>query len=67
MVYRARPRFQAQVQTRPPARKASHHKNSVDRKSFEKNFLVAPAGRWEPGLVLDVLNEMHNTGRRAGS
>ena len=49
MPYRTRPRYQAKVQPRETA-----------RKSPPKKKVVVPAGRWEPGIVLSALNEMHN-------
>lgn len=61
MAYRARPRYEAKVQARPPAREKPRLKGNL--RTPPERDLVAPAGRWEPGHVLDALSEMHNSGR----
>jgi len=80
MGYRTRPRYQAQIHSRPEERDSTPASGGTPsaptgHSSAPNGIFSAPKpeGRWEPRQVLDALHEMHNApaekpvhGRRGG-
>lgn len=59
MPYQTRPRYQARVQPR------AQNRVQARERPAGKQAQAAPAGRWEPRLVLDALSDLHNAPERS--